>query len=95
MDTAGSMAKPPPRAGFRPLILQAMLLPGRAASWGLVGLAVHLEQRGTRRVCVGALERRVMAGWVPWGSIRPQLPGDGVCCGLLGDLHCELILAET
>lgn len=24
-----------------------------------------------------------------WGSIRPQLPGDGICSRLLGDLHCE------
>lgn len=25
-----------------------------------------------------------------WGSIRPQLPGDGICSRLLGDLHCEV-----
>lgn len=24
-----------------------------------------------------------------WGSKRPQLPGDGICSRLLGDLHCE------
>lgn len=59
------MALPLPKGVLVPLfILQAVLLSEGVWPLGQQGLAVHLEQGCPRGVCVGALEGRVMAGWV-------------------------------